>query len=350
MKVLMLPSWLTENPYQNLLADNLRRNGLEVKFTDYPRTYFPLYTALKENPEINVIHLHWIAPYIDRALWSTKSHIQFLKLILFKIDFFLVKFNNVKIAWTIHNLYSHESSNKDFEQRIRKQFSKSADIIIFHSKRNFLEFEKNISKIDNKKVRIIHHGSYINQYPAPVDSIYKKIDNFSKKANLLFLGQIRKYKGLDNLMTVLISNSSIDINLIIAGKVIDKDLSERIIDTSKNDLRITYKPGFVKDEDLSQYFDWADAVLIPFEKTLTSGSAILGLSMGKVLILPESAEVIGLPQDAQIIFYSENGLSKCLEELPNKADLKRGGVKNLEVAKKLDWESVAYLTEKSYSQ
>ena len=107
--------------------------------------------------------------------------------------------------------------------------------------------------------------------------------------------------------------------------------------------------GFVPTEDVAPLYAIADIAVVPFEKTLTSGSAILALSLGKALILPEEARVIGLPDIQGTLFFSgAEHLLSILDRLSD-MDLDSMGAINLKAAKQLDWLSIGHKISEIYN-
>lgn len=344
LKIVFTPEWRSENPYQDLLADAITKNGNEVIFSNYPKTRTPLLSIIKKHPDVDIIHLHWIAPMIERMLWSQRPAIQAAKILQLKIEILAIKMLGKRIVWTIHNLYSHESSNKSFENRIRRILAKGVSATIFHSERNLNEFQKEF-QTNPRNATIIPHGNYISSY---TESSEQWVDTPKNLTRILFLGQIRRYKGIQQFAESFHQTSQPDLRLTIAGKVIDEDAGQSLLHLSNIDKRISYKPGFIHNQDISSYYNEADIVAIPFERTLTSGSAILAMSKGKVLMLPKHADVLGLPEATNIIYFSPEEIPKMLENLPSAEKLRAMGRKNLEVAKTLDWNEIGKKLDKVY--
>ena len=63
VKVLFAPDWRAGNPYQQLLADALGRQGVEVVFAPQVQGLFRLSKAAKAGGDFDVMHLHWPEAY-----------------------------------------------------------------------------------------------------------------------------------------------------------------------------------------------------------------------------------------------------------------------------------------------
>jgi glycosyltransferase involved in cell wall biosynthesis len=70
---------------------------------------------------------------------------------------------------------------------------------------------------------------------------------------------------------------------------------------------------YVPDAEVSALFEAADAVVLPFRRVTTSGSAALALAHGRAVILPQVESFADLP-DAAVIRYdcSPDGLRNAI--------------------------------------
>ena len=128
-QVLMMPDYRIDNPYQTLLTEALQQEQAGVYFPSGYRRVFPLFRALKDQPiPVQVLHLHWINPYIKGETWLKRS-IYSLK---FLADVLLCRFSGVKVVWTIHNRLSHEAQFPLLELWTIRQLVKLVDRIIVH--------------------------------------------------------------------------------------------------------------------------------------------------------------------------------------------------------------------------
>jgi hypothetical protein len=107
--VVFVPDWRRGNPYQDLLAKGIEATGLRVTFADYPDGEFPLWTLVRRQRSIRVVHLHWTAPYLARVFWSGTEWKARMRIISLMLDVLLVRMRGIKVFWTMHNRWSHET-------------------------------------------------------------------------------------------------------------------------------------------------------------------------------------------------------------------------------------------------
>ena len=93
--------------------------------------------------------------------------------------------------------------------------------LIFHSNGAREKFRKEIAPISSKKSTIIPHGSYIGVYPENPEiaiQLSQELDLGEQNRVVLYLGAIRKYKGILRLIESFKQTTDSSLRLIIAGK------------------------------------------------------------------------------------------------------------------------------------
>ena len=119
LNVLILPDCRSENPYQDLLAQSLEAN-IEVVFPQGYRRFLPLFRqVLQQSPRVDVLHLHWISPYLR----GTSRLARTIYAVKFLIDVILVKWCGVRVVWTIHNQIGHEAVFPGLERWVRRRLA-----------------------------------------------------------------------------------------------------------------------------------------------------------------------------------------------------------------------------------
>ena len=103
-----------------------------------------------------------------------------------------------------------------------------------------------------------------------------------------FVGAIRGYKGVGELLEAFAGSTDLgpDARLLICGKPLPARLGRELEQRAVADPRIVLRLERMPEEELSQVLRAADVVVLPFRDILTSGSAILALSLGRPVIAP----------------------------------------------------------------
>lgn len=353
IKVAFAPDWSKNNPYQALLAKSLAKE-CDIVMLDYPQGLRPFSNLNKQNPDINVLHLHWVAELIGRISWSKSNIAFYVKLALIALDIIRIKRKKVKLVWTIHNKFSHQGLNPKRELIIRRLLLRLVDKVILHSQEALIEVSELYGIDFSKKAVVIPHGNYDNCYPKPSDTRVKsKTNNNLPDHNLqiLYFGSIRPYKGVDALIKAFNSvPQNNELKLLLTGNVPNKEYKKELTNLINNNPNIESDFNYISDQKLVNNLANADVVIIPFVDTLTSGSTILAMTSAKALILPQKAKIFGcVPDNGVIYFENQNELTQILSTLST-YDLDNMGVVNQKASKKLNWNIIARLTIETYKK
>lgn len=107
--------------------------------------------------------------------------------------------------------------------------------------------------------------------------------------NLLFFGLIRPYKGLEDLIrafNALPENEIARYWLTIVGETWEGwTTPATLIDQSPYRDRITFVNRYVSDTEVTQFFAGADALVIPYHRSSTSGSLHIAKSCGLPVVV-----------------------------------------------------------------
>jgi beta-1,4-mannosyltransferase len=347
-RVLMMPDYRLDNPYQFLLAQALESQSMQVIFPQGYRRIFPCFRAVQDN-SVTVLHLHWLTPYIKGNNWWHRL-IYSLK---FLLDLCLVRLAGVKIIWTIHNQLAHDCQFPQLELWLRKSLTKIVHKIIIHHQSTLARLEPTL-KLQSKPTFIVAHGHYRDFYPAASSQLAaRKKLNFPLTGYLyLNLGMIRPYKGIENLLKVW-QKCQVHLNeytLLIAGKPLDLAY-EAVIKTQVTQVkRAILTPHFIPADQMHLYFSAADIVVLPFSQILTSGSLILAMSYHKPIIAPRQKEIVETLQSADSLLYDpgdRDGLAKALIA-STQIDLSQLSTKVKQECDRLNWQTIAQQTAALY--
>jgi glycosyltransferase involved in cell wall biosynthesis len=170
-----------------------------------------------------------------------------------------LKKRGLKVVFICINVFEHE--DHAFKKLLTKLILRRVDSIVVHSE------QEKLSLLElNPKATVIKHLLPLFEYDISATS------RPDKKYHLLFFGFVRTYKGLDVLLKAIGILKDHTISLKIAGEFWrDKEDYIRLI----NDLGISEDveiiDRYITDNDMCQYFSWADLVVLPYRKSITSG-------------------------------------------------------------------------------
>ena len=103
--IVSLPPVLKTNPYQRLLYDCLEDNGLKLERIDR-LSLGRLWSARRR---VGWLHFHWPQVYYQDERFG--GHAGWLRLGLFSARLAGARALGYRIAWTVHQVYPHESDD-----------------------------------------------------------------------------------------------------------------------------------------------------------------------------------------------------------------------------------------------
>lgn len=348
LQVLMMPDYRQDNLYQSLLAKALESGKAKVIFPWGYRRVFPLFRAAKDN-SCNVLHLHWLTPYIKGETWFTNL----VYSSKFLIDIFLVRCLGIKVVWTIHNQISHNCAFPRLDLWLRKNIARLVDKIIVHNSSN-VSFLVKDWKIDRAKIEVIPHGHYRDAYKKSIEQVEAR-----NKLNLplngriyLNLGMLRPYKGIENLLDVWRNNrnSFKGDTLLIAGKPLDEEYGTKIAKLAESIPNVVLYSDFIESDRIHLFYSAADVVILPFTNILTSGSLILAMSYGKPVIAPKQGGIVETVGEANSLLYDPQKEESLLQawKKSTRINLKELSQEVVISCDRLSWDKIALQTKQTY--
>jgi glycosyltransferase involved in cell wall biosynthesis len=145
--------------------------------------------------------------------------------------------------------------------------------------------------IDAKPVRTIPHGPY-DQYvsvPATADDAPVTTVSGDDPFRLLYFGVIRPFKGVEDIVEALdrmTEDEAQRFQLTVVGETWeDWTLPAERIAASPHADRITFINRYVADDEVAELFAVADAVVLPYHRSSSSGPLHIAMSQGLPVIV-----------------------------------------------------------------
>ena len=300
MKVLVLPREST-NPYQELLYGEMRRRGVQVIYLgqltpseSLNLLLLPLETVVRRLGGARVVHLHWV--YAFGLSFSERSvAIRRATGYWFTAWLWLVRLLNVRLVWTAHNVLPQTPVFSD-DLRARRRLVAACDLVIAHSKAT-LEQLAALGMVPRRSA-VIPHGPFTEPVEPPR---LRTPGDGGQPRQLLYFGKIRPYKGVDVLLEAFAAlPPELDAHLTVAGVCDGPAAAELTRLAAKSPGRVTLRFEWIPDGEAARLLHLADAVVLPFRKITTSGSAMLALGHGLPLVVPDLPGLAELPDDAVV--------------------------------------------------
>lgn len=331
IKIACLPVAGIENPYQYLMIKGLNSETKINAVSGINDRFFGiLRTAFKLKPDY--IHFDWITSYyLRRRLWMTIMNIP-----LFIIQILIVRyFLRIKLVWTLHNIQPHDAKYLFLHNLCRRFFARQTSFIRLFSKDSVLT-ANNLLKV-KANLLVCQEGSYVDYYKNST-TVKEARDILNINENdfvYLYLGLIKPYKGIEDLIKHFKKLDVKNKKLIIAGKVLNQNYFMNINEKNNNILIIN---RFIENDELQYFYKSANVVVLPFKKVENSGSAILAMGFKKPIITPNIGSLaIRLKKQKQYLYDNQNLFKKLELAYKNKDNLDEIGLQNYNELKNYSW-------------
>lgn len=312
VRVCCLPIAGIENPYQHLMMEGLRKSGfLDVRHGEDGKVLAALRTVLKSRPD--VIHYDWISRYFLRRhrIWT------WVHAPVFILEIAIVRYLfGCRVVWTMHNLSAHDQGEDRVEQWVRRCFASLCDWIRVFDQ-STVERASDFLGIDESVFHVIPEGSYVGYYPNSIDKRLARerlrlgFDDFV----LLYFGQIRPYKGIEDLIDAFETVRRPNWRLLMAGRPLDERYTDEIVARSAKALAVSLFMEFIADIEVQTFFNASDVVVLPFKKVENSGTAILAMGFGKPVIAPRLGALPRRLRQQEELLYEHSMLCEALAKV-----------------------------------
>lgn len=354
LRVFMSPDYTGSNPYQTGLIEGLEQE--EVTVIPIPcEGLTPFTSAWRQYGKPDVVHVHWLHRFIitDRPA-SVLLTIGLATRLLLEACF--LRMRGVVIIWTVHNIVGHERIAPRVELVLRHLFARLANRILVHCENaaTIIAERYRLPPHTRDRVSVVPHGNYDGLYPETPsqDVARRRLDLPEDEPILLYFGIIRPYKRVPTLVQAFRDLNSGDAHLMVVGNPWSDLIAQRVEAVAAGDPHIHTVLKYIPDEEVTTYLAASDAVVLPYDEVLTSGTAILGMSCARAIIAPESGCIPDLLDRHGGVTYpptQPNGLSNALRQaLLDRDRLYAMGERNRRMADAMDWVSIGTETADIY--
>ncbi|WP_199192261.1 glycosyltransferase family 4 protein [Chlorogloea sp. CCALA 695] len=329
------------------MAEPLRNLGVQVEEAR-DINFSLIMTAMKS--KIDIIHLHWLHPFFIRQGMAKSLG----KMIKFICNLLIIKILGIKIVWTVHNIKAHDNNNLLLDRFCTTFVANIAHAIIVHCQAAECELVSVLGLKNTDKFFVVPHGNYIECYENKISftEARKTLDIPNSNLVFLFLGEIRPYKGVLELIKIFKQLNHDAAHLVIAGKAGDNELTELIKQEALHYSNIKFIPGFVPDNEIQVYMNACDAVVFPYQDVLTSGAVLLAMSFSRPCIALNKGCIGETLDDLGAFLYNpdiEGDLLRAMSfAMQNHSSLSDMGKYNRQVVEKWNWNYVAEKTLQVY--
>lgn len=287
-RVLVFPAW-GDNPYLNLMSLAPRASGYEFRGATIVDSLVKSAADLAAN---DVLHLHWTSPILQRAADGREAAAAFAR---FRALLDELRERGVKLVWTVHNQLPHELAYREPEIELYRLLAERADVVHVMSPAT-AEVLAGICTLPADRVRHLPHPSYLGVYGVPpAKSEARALLGVDPVApTVLFLGQMRPYKGLGTLLAALRRLAETERTLptlLLAGSA-SAEVRAEIESSLPDGIPVVAKYEFVPDGEVGTWFAAADLAIFPYTAILNSGSVHLSAAFEVPAMLPNEPHLV----------------------------------------------------------
>jgi glycosyltransferase involved in cell wall biosynthesis len=306
MKILVLPRD-EGTPYQSLLYREMRHFGGQVSYIGQLTPIhtlnlllLPVEIAARRINGARLIHLHWVFGFTLPGARHFPA-MRWLAQVWFAICLRACRTLGMHLVWTAHNALPHEPVFAD-DVSARRALVEASDLVLAHSR----------STLDELAAlgAVVHRSAVIRHGPiGPVGSAgslrFPGADGGPRR--FLYFGRVREYKGVDDLLAAFAAiPGGVAAHLTVAGQCDDPALRSRVGELARRaGPNVLLRLERVPDDEVTQLLAAADVVVLPYRRVSTSGTAMLALSHGRPLIVPDLAGLANLPDKAVLRYNGQ---------------------------------------------
>lgn len=275
----LLPDYRASNPYQAMLLADLPE--LLPMAVSRPTDLL----AARARGARTVLHVHWTTPVLAGAVDPTEATGR-AEEFLARID--EVRRQGVLVVWTVHNVLPHDCAFPAVESLLAQGLADRADLVHVMSRETLAAVAPYYEIADDHRLRVIPHASYLGIYPDEVDAAEarRRLGFATEDTVVLFLGQIRPYKGLEELLAAWEEpGRDPTARLHVVGSVGVFDGADALVERVRR-VADRVHLGTVPDEELPTVLGGCDVVVLPHRAPLNSGTLLLAHTYARPVIAP----------------------------------------------------------------
>lgn len=236
-----------------------------------PLTWWSLCRRVRADAP-DLLILQWWVPY-----WTPSLTV---------ISRWIKRNTKIPIVYICHNVVPHDGGGM-LDRRFATTVLRQGDAFIVHSDQDRHRLH---ALLPQAKIVKAHHPTYselAERSGAPAASgLRARLGLPADRPILLFFGFVRPYKGLEYLIQALqLVLAQKAVHLLVVGEFwSSSDFYERYAREYGVEPAVTFVNQYVPNEELGQYFDLADVVVLPYISATQSGVVQLAFGFGKPVI------------------------------------------------------------------
>lgn len=262
--ILLIPNESGANPYINRLRETLAKDFDVYSLSDIRKHPWWVLTRLRG------VYVNWLENDPKRRnIWIL----------------WMLRWLGIRLVWTHHNKQPHDREFTPKAQKFCEFLKRNSDTIVIHCHESL----KCLPETCHSRVQFFPIGNYVGVYEQGNADFRKKLGIPADAIVFLYLGQIRKYKGVDVLLEAFRQVDAPQVHLIVEGQLDGGEkLEYDIVTNAVADSRVHLSLRWIPDGEIRDCLDAADVAVMPLnqQSSLNSSSILMAFSCGKTVIAP----------------------------------------------------------------
>ncbi len=269
----------------------------------------------------DVLHLHW-PELLARGSGPIKTR---LRWVAFALLLLRIRIGRKALVRTLHNLEPHERAGR-WESALYRWCDRSTTL--------FIRLNDHTPLPVPKPGITIPHGHYRDWYRT-----HPSVPPVAGR--LLYFGLVRPYKGLEQLTAAFHDIPGDAVTLRLVGDAGAAGGKLRSALAAGEDARFSTRLEYLTDADLAAEIGAAEVVVLPYRQMHNSGAAILALSLGRPVLVPDNEVTSDLADEmgpGWVIRFDDPLDGEALADGLRRARARRSGAPDMSGR---EWELVA---------
>jgi len=235
-----------------------------------------------------IVHVHWEEFVLRECESQARADAQTAT---FLRDIAAVAQRGVPIVWTVHNELPHVIAYHRQFLAMRAWLASHADAILFHDQTSRSVVSEQVA-FDGSRAYVVPHPSYVDRYESQAElaaGLARPHDAF-----IACFGWIRLQKGYSEMIEMLPREflDSLGARIRISG---DDAQAGAVRAQTLARTDVIWDVRHVPSAEVPSLLRAAACVVLPYERVLTSGVALLAMSVGAMIVavdIPQMRELL----------------------------------------------------------
>ncbi len=206
------------------------------------------------------------------------------------------------IVWTVHNELPHEILYHRQFLAMRRELARHADAILLHNDASYDVLAAQVT-LDPSRVRQLRHPSYLGRLED--EATLRAALSEPPDRRIQGFGWIRLQKGFGQMIGMLPADflQSRGAHVRISGQGVE---AAAVIAQQAERTDVHWDLRHVPDAEIPSLLRSASCVVLPYERVLTSGVAMLAMSVGAMIVAVDRPQLRELwPSTSHRYLYSQ---------------------------------------------